>query len=175
MRSARAGAAVTIGLMAEVHLICGAVGAGKTTHARALARARGAPCFSIDDWMATLFSADAPAAPDLEWGLARTARCDAQIWSVTLQLVALGLDVVLDLGFLRRDHRDRFRALAAAAGVTVKLHLVEADVTTRRERVRARNRLRTETFSVEVSDEVFDWAEGWYEPPGPDEERVRPG
>jgi hypothetical protein len=38
----------------------------------------------------------------------------------------------------------------------------------RRERVRERNR-GSATFSIEVDDATFDWAESYYEPLGDDE------
>ncbi len=155
--------------MATVHLICGPVGAGKTTHARALAVERRAALFSIDEWMATLFHMDAPSPPSLDWGLERVARCERQIWNTAAPLLALGIDVVLDLGFLRREQRDRFRALTSSP---VRLVLVDAPAGVRRERVRERNR-GSETFSVEVSDAMFEWAERFYEPPEDDERAAR--
>jgi predicted kinase len=156
---------------AKALLVCGGVGAGKTTVARELARERGTVAFAIDDWMAALYAPDSPPEPSLEWALERTARCEAQIWKVARQLLELGMDVVLDLGFLRREHRERFRRKAAEAGFSAELHVVMADVETRRARVRARNREKSGTFSVEVSDAMFEWAESWFEPPGADELR----
>jgi hypothetical protein len=44
------------------------------------------------------------------------------------------------------------------------VHLLEVDVSTRRERVTARNRLRAGTFSFAVTDEMFDFAETLFEP-----------
>jgi predicted kinase len=157
--------------MATVHMIAGPVGAGKTTYAQRLAREAAAVHFSIDDWMATLFAADAPARPDLTWALERTARCEAQVWKTAGQVLALGRDVVLDLGFLRCEQRERFRQAAAEAGQALRLHLVTAAAERRRDRVRERNRQRGETFRLEVSDAMFEWSEGWFEPPDEDELR----
>ena len=50
--------------MSTVHLVFGPQGAGKTTHARALAARIGGVRFSIDEWMAQLF---APDWPLLSW------------------------------------------------------------------------------------------------------------
>lgn len=155
--------------MPTVHLICGSTGAGKTTYAIALTERAGAIRFSIDEWMAALFVADAPATPDLAWGLDRTGRCEVQIWEVSRQVLARGLDVVLDLGLSKRAHRDRFRALAREAGAPSRLHYLDVDRETRRARVRTRNAERTGTFSVEVTDFMFDFMEGWFEPPDGDE------
>lgn len=151
-------------------MLCGAVGAGKTTYGRVLARERGALFFAIDDWMATLFMVDAPSPMTLAWALPRTERCEAQIWKVAQQALAAGLDVALELGFYRRDQRDRFRALAAAASIPVQVHHLVVPAEVRRERVRARNR-GSATFTVEVDDAMFAWAEGYYEPLTDDELR----
>jgi predicted kinase len=149
-------------MTATVHMICGPCGAGKTTYARAFAASHRAVVFVLDEWMATLFMMDAPAPIALNWALPRVDRCEAQIWKVAQEVLRCGVDVVVELGFYRRDQRDRFRALAAAAGVEVVVHSVGAPPEVRRERVRARNRGGA-NLTVEVDDAMFDWAEGYYE------------
>ena len=149
--------------MATVHLIFGPVGAGKTTFGRAFAAQQRALFFCIDEWMAALFMMDAPAPLTLDWALPRSQRCEQQIWSVAQQTLALGTDVVLELGFFTREQRTRMRDLAATAGVPVEAHVLEVPREVRRERVRARNR-GSATLTVEVDDAMFDWAESYYEP-----------
>jgi predicted kinase len=162
---------VSQGLMtATVHMICGPVGAGKTTYARAYAAKQRAVVFVLDEWMATLFMMDAPQPIALDWALPRVERCEAQIWKVAQDVMRSGVDVVVELGFFRRDQRDRFRALATAAGAPVVVHAVGAAPEVRRERVRARNRGGA-NLTVEVDDAMFDWAEGYYEVLGDDELR----
>lgn len=151
-----------------IHLIIGPVGSGKTTYGRALAVERAALFVCIDEWMATLFMMDAPTPLTLEWTLPRVERCEQQIWSVARPLAALGVDVVLELGFFTRAQRIRVRALAAEAGIEVSVHVLDVPRDVRRERVRARNR-GSATLTIEVDDAMFDWAEGYYEPLGDDE------
>ncbi len=163
--------------MATIHLLYGPVGSGKTTYGRALAAERKAVFFCVDEWMAALFMMDAPTPLTLDWALPRTERCDQQIWAVARQLIALGVDVVLELGFFKREQRARVRALIADAGAEAAVHLLEVPRDVRRERVRRRNQ-GSATFTVEVDDAMFDWAEAYYEPVGEDELRgarvVRP-
>ncbi len=158
--------------MPTVHLICGATGAGKTTFARALATERNALRFSIDEWMATLFAADAPEPLTFEWAIERVGRCEAQIWRTGQAALAAGRDIVLDLGFTTREQRDRFRAQAAEAGHATALHHVTADRETRLDRVRTRNQDRSEIFAFEVTDGMFDFMEDRFDPPAPEEEAL---
>lgn len=151
-----------------VHLVFGRVGAGKTTYARRFAAEQRAVFFCLDEWMATLFMMDAPSPLTLAWALPRTERAERQIWAVAQQVLAHGVDVVLELGFFTRAQRDRIRALVAAH--PTRVHVVDAPAETRRERVRARNQ-GSETFTVEVDDAMFDWAEHYFEPLGDDEQR----
>lgn len=156
--------------MATIHLVLGPVGSGKTTHGRALAAERAAAFFCLDEWMAALFMMDAPRPLSLDWTLPRVERCERQIWSVTRQLIALGVDVILELGFFTRAQRRRVRELAAAAGIEVAVHVLEVPREVRRERVRARN-LGSATLTIDVDDATFDWAEAYYEPLDEDELR----
>lgn len=155
--------------MPTVHLICGATGSGKTTYAQALAnRVRGVR-FSMDEWMALLFLGDRPAELSVNWAVERAARCEAQIWAVAEQLISRGIDVVLDIGLSKRDHRDRYRLRAAQAGAEPKLHYLDVDVEARRQRVRLRNEQRSGPFSFEVTDAMFDYLESAFEAPSDDE------
>ncbi|UQA57283.1 AAA family ATPase [Polyangium aurulentum] len=155
--------------MPTAHLICGSTGAGKTTYSLALAERLGAIRFSIDDWMATLFVPDWPPTPDLSWALERTARCEAQMWRMADQLLARGVDVIFDVGLSKREHRDRFRARAAQAGVPTRLHFLDVDAEVRRARVHQRNAEKIGSYSFEVNDEMFDFMETYFERPSADE------
>lgn len=155
--------------MGNVHLVCGGLGAGKSTYAAVLAERAGGIVLSMDQWMATLFHPDRPPAHGFEWALERMLRCETQMWSVAEPLIAKGIIVVFDSGLPRLEDRDRWRWRALQCGGTPKLHYLDVDLETRRERVRARNVERGPTFSFEVSDAMFDYMEGFFEPPTDDE------
>lgn len=156
--------------MSVIHMICGPVGAGKTTYARELAARERGLVYTIDEWLTALYRMDQP--PDQEaalpWMLERFDRTEGVIATQIRSLLALGVPAIVDLGFFRRDLRDRFRARFASEGATVRLHVVDAPVEVRRARVRARN-AGGETFSVTVDDAAFRWAESYWQPPDPDE------
>jgi predicted kinase len=152
-----------------IHLICGATGAGKTTRAQALADEIGGVCFSIDEWMVTLFGADAPETLMPAWFAPRVVRCETQIWASALQLGKRGIPSILDLGFQRRDHRQRFANLIKASQFPAKLHVLEVDASLRWERVQSRNTDPGETFSMTITRDMFDYIEGIWEQPDREE------
>lgn len=155
--------------MGQVHLICGGIGAGKSTYAMALAQRSGGLCLSMDEWMATLFHPDRPPSHGFEWALERMLRCEKQMWSIADPIIRHGVTVIFDIGLPRLEDRDRWRWRALSTGATPKLHYLDVDIEIRRARVRERNVERGPTFSFEVNDAMFDYMEGWFEPPTDDE------
>jgi predicted kinase len=155
--------------MSTVHLVFGPQGAGKTTHARALAARSGGVRCSIDEWMAELFLPDLPATMDLAWVMERVRRCEQRIWSTAMDIAETGVDVVLDLGLMQAQKRRDFAALAKAAGLETRWHFVDAPLAVRRERVLSRNRERGDTFAFEVTPAMFDVMESRFESPDDDE------
>jgi predicted kinase len=152
-----------------LHVIFGPSGAGKTTYAHAFARREGAVAFILDDWMARLFGPDMPEPLVYEWMIERVQRCEAQIWSTAAGVLAAGTDVILDIGLMRKDDRERVREIVRETGLTAQWHFVTASAEARRARVADRNVVRGEGFAIEVTPEMFDFIEGVFEAPGPDE------
>lgn len=58
-----------------------------------------------------------------------------------------------------------FSELAEKAGLSVQAHYVTAPHELRRQRVMARNAEKGETFSFEVTPQMFDFMEKEFEPP----------
>jgi predicted kinase len=151
--------------MPTVHLICGPVGAGKTTVARRLAETHGALRFSLDEWVMQLFAAEAPEPMVFDWWADHCERCSKRIWQVCEQALARNVDVILDCGFPAFAHREQYRRLALATGAGVHLHVVACEPDVRRDRVRTRNTERGPTFALPVTDAMFEGSEAWWEPP----------
>ena len=61
--------------MAEINLVVGPVGSGKSTFAIKLASSNKAIRFSLDDWFSRLFSPDKPEGKLLKWYPERANRC----------------------------------------------------------------------------------------------------
>lgn len=152
-----------------VHFVCGPTASGKSTHARRLAAEHRAVRFAIDDWMHRLFADDRPARMDLAWVMARVARCQQQIWATCTQILASGTPVVLELGLVRAQDRQRVQALAEAAGCQASFHFTDADRATRWQRVQQRNQDKGATYSFEITQAMFDVMEQAFEPPSAQE------
>ena len=154
--------------MPTVHLICGSTGAGKTTYAIALAARAKAVRLSIDEWMSTLFVADRPDPPSVEWAAERVERCERQMWSVALQLIERNVDVVFDAGLSTSVQRDRLRMLVAQTRAESKLHYLDVSVETRRQRVLQRG-VQTRGQSFAIDEAMFVAMEAYFEAPTDDE------
>lgn len=152
-----------------IHLVCGSTGAGKTTFSMKLAEQERAVRLSIDEWMTSLFEADQPQPIEFAWMMERINRCEAVMWQVALEASRRGVGAVIDCGLTRAVHRKKFADLAREAGLPVVLHWLDVSVEERWRRVEQRNAERGETFRLEVTRPMFDFIEGMWEPPTPEE------
>lgn len=152
-----------------IHLICGSTGAGKTTYAQDLADDISGIIFSIDEWMVSLFGEDAPKDLSPAWFVPRVSRCENQMWAMALQLGKLGIPSILDFGFQRREHRQRYTSLARASQLPAKLHFLDVDASMRWKRVQSRNENQGRTFQMKITRNMFDYIETIWEPPSNDE------
>lgn len=158
--------------MAQVHLIEGPVGAGKSTYARELELQGQGVHIALDAWFVTLFSPDRPAEHWLPWYIERKERLMGLIWAHAQRLLASGSDVILELGLIQRAARLPFCQQVVAAGHPLRIHVLDAPSEARRERVQRRNREQGPTFSMVVPDAIFDMASQFWEPPDEDECRA---
>ncbi|WP_437486768.1 ATP-binding protein [Sorangium sp. So ce1014] len=150
--------------MAHLHLIVGPVGAGKSTFALQLCREQRAVRLNLDEWMAALFRPDRPDTGVLEWYLERTGRCIEQIWTLTERMLEVGTSVVLEIGLIRRDHRERFYERVDVSGHRMTIHVLDAPRDLRRERVQRRNQQKGDTFSMVVPPDFFEFASDMWQP-----------
>lgn len=141
--------------MARMHLIHGPQGAAKSVYARQLAADLPAVRFSIDEWMSALFVPDMVPPLDMGWLTERLARCEGLIWDMATANLRAGTDVVMDLGFLRREQRDRARRQAGLLGCDLLFHIPDGPRDARWSRV------------LRQADFAGDEAPG-YEPPAPE-------
>jgi len=146
-------------------LVCGPLGAGKTTHSIALSKESKAIRFSIDPWMHTLFSKDMVSL-DLDWITERVNRCGTQIWDVAEQILTNKGQVILDLGFTTKVQREAFSDQAALLGISSELHFLDLPKAVRKARIEKRNTEKDPSvYSFEVSNAVFEFMDPKFEAP----------
>jgi len=145
-------------------MIFGPQGAGKSTHALALAKTTGGVRFSIDEWMGELYGNDAPQTLNIDWVMERVHRCERRIWATAAEIARNGGVAILDLGFTKIASRHATRALAEAEALEIDSHYVTAPHDVRRSRVLARNQGKGATFAFEVTPMMFDFMEKEFEP-----------
>jgi len=148
-----------------IHLILGNTGSGKTTYSNELKREIKGVVFSIDKWNKTLFLTDKKPRDGLEWFLERIERAEEMIMDLVRQLESSGTDSILDLGFSKYAHREKFRRFAKENGYELKIHFLDIAKETRLKRVLKRNDEKGATFEFEVTKNNFDFMESWFEKP----------
>ncbi|MEU6111421.1 ATP-binding protein [Streptomyces albidoflavus] len=135
--------------MAELTLIVGHPGAGKTTRAKALAAATGAVRLTPDDWLVPLFAHPVPDGK-------RDVVEGRLIWTATAILRAGG-SAILDFGFWGRDERAALAWLAASVGATAYTLHLPVDRATQTERVARRRRETPELTWQLTQAELDEW------------------
>ena len=146
-----------------VHLICGSTGAGKTTYANGLAKNKGAIKLILDEWMQDLFGADFPDPIYYEWAIKRVERCEDHALKLCKQLIAKNQEVIFDFGFFKYNQREKIRTACIDFGAEVKLHYLQVDPEIRWERVEHRNKIKGDTYSLDVTRGMFDFCEDLFE------------
>lgn len=152
-----------------IHLIVGNTGSGKTTYAKGLKKRNKGIIFSIDKWNNTLFLPDKTEKDGLEWFLERIERAETLILELVKQLENSKTDSILDLGLSKYEHREKIREFAKSNGFDITMHYLNISKETRLSRVMKRNKEKGDTFEFEVSQENFDFMEGWFEEPSQEE------
>jgi len=148
-----------------IHLIFGTQGAGKSTYSISLAEKLNGVHLSIDDWMQELFGPDLPEPIDLGWIMTRVQRCEHRIWFTAVKIARTGGNVILDLGFMKEQNRSQYLKLAKEQGILIQLHYINAQQSTRLERVMKRNSDKSKTYAFEVTPEMFHYMENEFESP----------
>lgn len=152
-----------------LHLLIGAVGAGKTTYAQQRIARSPAIHLDVDACMVRLFRDDPrPAEGVMAWYLERRERCRGLLWDVALSALRCGTDVFLEFGLLQRVEREAFYERARAEELALVVYVLDAPTSVRRERVANRNRSPGDHTQI-VPPEFFERASDAWEPPAESE------
>jgi predicted kinase len=156
-------------LSADIQFVVGGTGGGKSTYSKALAREIDGVHFAIDEWMVTLFQPDQPQQPTMEWMYERVLRVQDQMWDMSLKLATANTPPILEIGLTTAADRARFAQKCKDANLQAHFHVLDVPVETRWQRVEARNKGESDTFSFQVNREIFDYFEEIYDAPTTEE------
>ena len=149
---------------ATLHLLCGKIGAGKSTLAKRLAAAPATVLVSEDAWLAALY-------PNEIQALADYVRCSGRLRTVMAAhvqaLLRAGVSVVLDFPSNTVQTRLWARGVFEGAAAAHRLHLLDVPEAVCKARLRARNASGTHPF--ETSDAQFDQISSHFVAPTEDE------
>lgn len=140
-------------------LICGVIGAGKTTLAKRMESEGGGIRLSLDEWvLASGYALNDPSA---------RKKIDKLQRNVASMMLEAGFSVILENGFFSVNDRSIYLGLARAAQASCDLHHLEVDLDELKRRVGQRNKLvpAEEQTHFEALEACF----ARFEAPGEDE------
>ena len=158
---------ITLKPKATVYLICGFIGAGKTTFAKKLEEQTGAVRITKDEWLIQMVGNDLT----IDGYEVFDGRMCGLSRDVAFRLAAKGIDVIIDEGFWHKEERDTLRRRAEDAGAHVVVYYLDTPIETIRERVARRN-LNPANDSFTISENLLDFYLQYWEPPSEDEDYV---
>lgn len=150
--------------MNQIHFIEGPVGAGKSTYAKALAKSDGFTHIALDEWFVRLYSPDRPTGNFIPWYVERKDRLIDLILSYARSVLATN-SIALELGLIQQTPRLALLRQLQEEGIPFCVHVLDVPKSVRRECVQRRNTEQGETFSMVVSDEIFEITSSLWEAP----------
>lgn len=148
-----------------LHLLCGKIAAGKSTHAKHLASAPATVLISEDRWISHLYQGDIASFDDY-------LRCSARLRDLMSEhaeaLLLAGVSVVLDFAANTVASRQWMRGIIERSGARHQLHFFDIPDAVCKARLKQRNAAGAHEFAATEAD--FDVITAYFVPPGPDED-----
>ncbi|WP_260396808.1 ATP-binding protein [Variovorax sp. KBW07] len=145
-------------------MVCGKIGAGKSTLTRRLAQEPATVLISEDAWLDALYPGEIRELPDY---VRASGRLKQAMASHVSALLAAGVSVVLDFPANTLGNRAWARGIFEAAGAAHQLHFLDVPDEVCKQRLRARNASGEHPF--ETSDAQFDMITRHFVAPTADE------
>jgi predicted kinase len=150
-----------------VYVLCGFIGAGKTTLAKKLEERTGAVRITKDEWLIQIIGND----PTIDGYADYDGRMCELSRDVAFQLAAKGIDVIIDERVWLKEQRDILRRRAEEAGAQAVVYFLDTPNETIRERVARRN-MNLANDAFKISGDLLEYYLQYWQPPGEDEEYV---
>lgn len=147
-----------------LHLVCGKIGAGKSTLVDALIEQPATIAVREDDWLDALYPGEQNTLDDY---VRNAARLKTVMGPHLVTLLRHGLSVALDFPANTLANRAWMRGVAEQAGVPARLHWLDVPDAVCLERLHRRNASGTHPF--QVSDADFALFTRYFVPPTPEE------
>ncbi|HEX6343820.1 ATP-binding protein [Umezawaea sp.] len=141
---------------AELLLMVGLPGAGKTTRAGELAAAHRALRLTPDEWMIPLFDGSQPDG--------KRDLLEGRLISLALQALRVGTGVVLDFGLWGRDERSALRWLATSVGASCRVVYLPVDEDVQRARIAHRRETAPHSTFPMADADVDAWRQRFQAP-----------
>ena len=142
------------------YVICGFIGAGKTTFARKLEKETKAIRITKDEWIIKIFGNKITSDKNFE-------RYDKNITElatdITFKILKAGKDVIIDEGFWVKSQRDDIKKKILNLGAKPIFYYVECPIEKMKERVINRSKYPP-IDSFEINEEMFDKYLKYWEP-----------
>lgn len=134
------------------YVICGFIGAGKTTFARKLEKETGAIRVTKDEWIIKIFGNKITLDNNFEVYDKNITKLATDI---AFKILKAGKDVIIDEGFWVKSQRDDIKKKILQVGAKPIFYYVESSVDKMKERVIYRSKNPTKD-SFEISEEMFN-------------------
>lgn len=146
-------------IQATLHLMCGKIGAGKSTLATRLATTPNTILVSEDHWLSRLYPDEIIALPDY---VRCASRLRAAIGPHVESLLRIGVSVVLDFQANTVAARKWMQTLFEHAAAAHQLHFLDVPDAVCKARLRVRNAAGNHEFAA--SDAEFDLITSYFVP-----------
>jgi predicted kinase len=150
---------------AKLYFMCGKMAAGKSTHARELARTKNAVLLVQDELLGALYAGE---IRDIQDFVRYSARVRNALSRHIQDLLSRGVSVVLDFPGNTRAHRQWFRGLFEGASVEHELHFVDVPNDLCKRQLRQRSEALP-AGSPWTTDAEFDAITAYFQEPTEDE------
>ncbi|OGG32886.1 hypothetical protein A2968_06460 [Candidatus Gottesmanbacteria bacterium RIFCSPLOWO2_01_FULL_42_22] len=147
------------------YVICGFIGAGKTTFARKLEKETKAIRITKDEWIIKIFGNKITSDKNFE---VYDKNITELATNIAFKILKAGKDVILDEGFWVKSQRDDIKKKILQVGAKPIFYYVETSVEKMKERVINRSNNPTKD-SFEINEEMFDKYLKYWEPPKKEE------
>lgn len=134
------------------YVICGFIGAGKTTFARKLEKETGAIRVTKDEWIIKIFGNKITLDNNFEVYDKNITKLATDI---AFKILKAGKDVIIDEGFWVKSQRDDIKKKILQVEAKPIFYYVESSVEKMKERVINRSKNPTKD-SFEISEEMFN-------------------